>query len=449
MDKTEIDIKKFETHHSKNGYNLITTAEVFIPWFKCTVKCKCEEEHPMSELDKIFCMCIQKGINNINDISFVLSLKSDIVIGECEILSKGKIISCEKDVFSITDYGNDCFARKIRLNSETKEYPIYINAITGDYFISEDTDMFISKINSEGIKLSPIRTIVQKDIAKNKNLYNDLEKYYNTNILDAHLLDFIETEYTKEHILFYQNNEKQVLFEIFDDLKDEIDIKLSAALRKKYEKREILELIKAEQHLEIANTAFLKYIEENSKINSNTQLSSTTLKYLRNQEIRELFLKELTEAKQHIFIISPWINDFVVDEEMIERFENALKRGIEIEIGFGYSSLQKIKYKLNNGKTVQSDKDIASWEKAKELNSLFKKYKNFNISYVREGTHEKVFCFDEESIFIGSFNLLSYDGGEQENYSGFRFRYEGGVLIENKEFAGEIMSNFKASFEKM
>ena len=38
------------------------------------------------------------------------------------------------------------------------------------------------------------------------------------------------------------------------------------------------------------------------------------------------------------------------------------------------------KYKLNNGKTVQSDKDIASWEKAKELNSLFKKYKNENLN---------------------------------------------------------------------
>ena len=95
------------------------------------------------------------------------------------------------------------------------------------------------------------------------------------------------------------------------------------------------------------------------------------------------------------------------------------------------------------------DKEIQSWQMAQNLKSRLGKYNNFRVFYVREGTHEKIFCFDEENILIGSCNLLSYDGGQQENYSGFKFRYEGGVLIKDKEFASKVMHDFECSVEEV
>ena len=79
---------------------------------------------------------------------------------------------------------------------------------------------------------------------------------------------------------------------------------------------------------------------------------------------------------------------------------------------------------------------------AQKLKKRFGKYENFKVFYV--GTHEKILSYDERYTLVGSYNLLSYDGGESEGYKGFHFRYEGGVMIDDSEFAryvqAEIMS---------
>lgn len=67
----------------------------------------------------------------------------------------------------------------------------------------------------------------------------------------------------------------------------------------------------------------------------------------------------------------------------------------------------------------------------------FARYENFSMTYI--GTHEKVLCIDERYTLVGSYNLLSYDGGEKEMFQGYHFRFEGGVMIDDAEFAKHVI----------
>ena len=45
----------------------------------------------------------------------------------------------------------------------------------------------------------------------------------------------------------------------------------------------------------------------------------------------------------------------------------------------------------------------------------------------------------ERYTLVGSYNLLSYDGGEKEMFQGYHFRFEGGVMIDDAEFAKHVI----------
>lgn len=466
METLEIDVKKYDEIHLSNGYKLATTADSFTPWFLCTLRCRCEKIHPMSEMDKIFCMCVEKDIRSYDDISFVLSLDKEICIGEIERLISGGILSDSEDGIQFTDFGVSSYSKKIKTETEITEYPIAVNAITGSWKL--DCEGFLSDkalAADAGIKLSPCKTVVRDDIENNDEIRQALCDKYETSVIRFELLDYKTVSYQGEHILFYTNDDGHILFEVFDDEREELDIDLVKSLRDRYEKREILELMQAEKHIEGVKRKLLDTVKKEHPLAA-IKPAKTNLRYMRNQEIRELFLNEMDEVEEHIFIISPWITDFVVDEDMVERFESILKRGVHVEIGFGYVSMEKMEWKLGRYQKDESninsekekkkfierrdkDKELQSWNMALMLKDRFKAYKNFDIFYVNEGTHEKVFCYDDAHIFVGSFNLLSYDGGETENYSGFKFRYEGGVLIEDKSFAESVMKDFQASKRPM
>ena len=172
--------------------------------------------------------------------------------------------------------------------------------------------------------------------------------------------------------------------------------------------------------------------------------------YLRNKEIRDLFFDELKSAQSHIFIISPWITDFVVDDNLLGLFEEALQRNVKIDISFGYVSIEKMKNKLlNPNLDLTRDKVLQSWEMAEMLCDKFYMYNNFNIYYIKEGTHEKIQCYDGEKVLVGSYNLLSYDGGAGVGFQGFNFRCEGGLLVEDQTLVEEMMNEFAQSMLKL
>lgn len=442
-----MDIERYEGLYDEDGYQLSTIASVYVPWFQCALKCRCEKEQPMSELDRIFCKCILCGIDCAEDISFVLSLDTGITKGELAELAGAGIVEEKDGKFRLTESGKISFEKKSKVEVLVQEYPVYLNAITGEWSIEEQGDTKEAAVANTSIRLAPVRTAVREDIENHDVIRQNIQEKYEIYVISVQLLDYKVLMYQEERILFYENDAHKILFAFYNVRKNELDTVLADSLLKKYKRREVLELMQAEKHLEVARNRLIQENQLLSEYKGGLQHSG----YLRNRDIRELLKRVLDEAEKEIFIISPWLNHFVLNDLFLSKMENALRRGVSVTIGYGYISEEEMKkrcsrYKIKkNKKEMEADREWRSLAMAQDLQKRFASYASFQIFYVKEGTHEKVLSYDEKYTLMGSYNLLSYDGGEQRNYQGFYFRSECGVLIENADFARDVKARFHDS----
>lgn len=117
-----------------------------------------------------------------------------------------------------------------------------------------------------------------------------------------------------------------------------------------------------------------------------------------------LLEQALLNAKKRLLIISPWIRHQVVNLEFIARMEAALKRGVQVYIGYGID--EGGDRQRNNA----AQNKIAITPQAKrELDGLARKFKNFRFVYVGN-THRKSLVCDDVFAVTTSFNWLSFRG---------------------------------------
>lgn len=444
-------VEKYAGLYEKDGYHLASSASVYVPLFQCTLKCQCMAKHPMSELDMFFCKCIERGIDTEADIAFVLALSYQIVEGGIEELIQNGIISKREDKLFFTEDGKRLYRQNSKIEKITREFNVNMNGITGEWSLIEIEEVIDSEVAVSGIRLQPIKTIVQLDIENNEEIIQALQCKYDVQVLSMSLLDYQNIHYQEETIIFYKNDERRILFSLYDNKTQELDILLADALLKRYERRELLDIMQAESYIQGIEE---KFIHNDKLLSKYDVFKETKHTYYRNQEIRELFKRVFDIAEKSVFLVSPWIdnNNYVMTEEILSKMEYALKeKGIKISIGYGYISEEKMKKKRMQytSSTIKGnperDKDWQTELMAQKLKQRLGKYDKFSIFYV--GTHEKVLSYDDRYTLVGSYNLLSYDGGESEDYKGLHFRFEGGVMIDDSEFAqyvqNEIMSNGK------
>jgi len=116
-----------------------------------------------------------------------------------------------------------------------------------------------------------------------------------------------------------------------------------------------------------------------------------------------LLREALLEAKQRLLIISPWIRHQVVNWEFLSALEAALRRGVQVYIGYGIDDGE-----ANKGNAAQSKLPITP-QAERELNKLAQKHKNFKFVYVGN-THRKSLVCDDRFAVTTSFNWLSFRG---------------------------------------
>ncbi|MCP1289675.1 hypothetical protein NK214_05670 [Chromobacterium sp. S0633] len=129
----------------------------------------------------------------------------------------------------------------------------------------------------------------------------------------------------------------------------------------------------------------------------------------------------LLNAKQRLLIISPWIRHQVVNWEFITCLGDALKRGVQVYIGYGIDAGDAQK---NNG--AQNKLPITLQAK-NDLEGLVHKYKNFRFVYVGN-THRKSLVCDDSFAVTTSFNWLSFRGDTGKP------RDERGWLVRKKQY---------------
>lgn len=161
------------------------------------------------------------------------------------------------------------------------------------------------------------------------------------------------------------------------------------------------------------NKYIIKYIESFDKAISGTinEMSNKYEEYhLQNKEIRDKFIKAFSEAKHELNIASPWMNNYVVNDDLINSMESLLIRGASIKIIYG---IENKVYSSADIKSINSDKIV---QKLKDKFSIFGD--KFKIKKVN--SHNKLLICDESYYIETSFNLLSFAGEYDENSKDIR-----------------------------
>ncbi|MBF8983136.1 hypothetical protein IZY60_06280 [Lutibacter sp. B2] len=161
--------------------------------------------------------------------------------------------------------------------------------------------------------------------------------------------------------------------------------------------------------------AYRIFIEDNKYLDINTRLGS----YLSTQcseniivgsaKHYEVMKESIARAQSSIYIFSPWITNYVVNEAFMELIRNAKDRNVDLKISFGY---HKTKHSINDLEKIivrdyPGDK-VNKHDILTVINGL-KKVLGDNIVY-KPPLHTKLILIDEKFLFIGSHNWLSNSG---------------------------------------
>ena len=137
-----------------------------------------------------------------------------------------------------------------------------------------------------------------------------------------------------------------------------------------------------------------------------------------NPKHREYLFKALNEASKQIIILSGWANSYVLNYDFREKLKNALNRGVNIYIGYGYKSQGQTVLKEHEKKAKNDLKDLQDWCATQDTKGeLFVNY---------YPNHSKILINDFQFAINGSFNWLSNSGGAENE--------ERSWVVYNKKF---------------
>lgn len=155
------------------------------------------------------------------------------------------------------------------------------------------------------------------------------------------------------------------------------------------------------------------------------KLASMPIRWLQMYDHRPLLKKAVTESQERLMIISPWIRANSVNRSFLQEFENLLKRGVQVFIGYGLGEKDENRYP-------------ADIEAEKKLQKLAKQYSKSFIFKRLGDTHAKILISDSQFAAITSFNWLSFKGSRDRT-----FRDERGTLVCDPQKIEELFDDLK------
>jgi len=153
--------------------------------------------------------------------------------------------------------------------------------------------------------------------------------------------------------------------------------------------------------------------------------------HLQDKEIRDKFIKAFSDVKYELNIASPWMNNYVVNNDLINKMESLLIKEASIKIVYGIEE-NSYNFKSDN-KNLNSDRI------AQRLKEKFDIYGDkFKIKKVN--SHNKLLICDESYYLETSFNLLSFAGEYDENSKDTRG--EGATYSTNLEVIQDLRNRY-------
>ena len=168
---------------------------------------------------------------------------------------------------------------------------------------------------------------------------------------------------------------------------------------------------------------------EELQVKLDSLLAALPMRWLEMYEHRPLLERVLQDSQERLMIISPWIRSSSVDKRFLQQFENLLKRGVPVFIGYGLGE--------NDDKKYESD-----IKAEKNLQKLANQYKtNFILKRLGD-THAKILISDAKFAVATSFNWLSFKGDRDRT-----FRDERGTLVSDHQKIDELFDSYRSRFD--
>jgi hypothetical protein len=175
-------------------------------------------------------------------------------------------------------------------------------------------------------------------------------------------------------------------------------------IESKIEQKQI-DIEEADSHAEVQQLR--KQVEQlqAEKVKAELELNSIDVRHLEVHEHRPLFMRSLEIAKQRLLIISPWINDHVLNNIRLQKIRALVDAGVDVYIGYGIGDNPNHKRPGKN----QGEQAI------KYLSELAKKKPNLHFKNLGD-THAKILLVDDKYAVAGSFNWLSFEGDPRKDF---------------------------------
>lgn len=383
----------------------------------------------------------------------------------------------------LTDKGEEALKEAATIVPEDIEYALYMDGLLGNIYLDtrkfytqkELRNFDIKPVNTT-VDKPTLEYLVFEDVKRAVNSFKKNHAYEKDKLEgDLQEISRIEktyVEYKKVNVLVFMNDKSgEIEIQVYDGAtrSDEYAI----ALQKQYNNnnrvfdfdskmevdevednslmsvlpKEIIDSAKSFSYKhsilekEINNlTMQLSEIKENSKDKDKDvkESSDERIRFLENKILemenerksadrvlstydhRPLLIDALENAKDTVVIVSPWIKQGGLNNEILGRIERALQRKTRVIIGYGIS------------KKEDNDKWIL-----KRLSNIQNKRYGSYLNIVRlSNTHEKVLIKDNEFMVITSFNWLSFKGDPNKG-----FRQETGYYTESKDAMEQMKVN--------
>jgi hypothetical protein len=124
-----------------------------------------------------------------------------------------------------------------------------------------------------------------------------------------------------------------------------------------------------------------------------------TAQLIRDRDIRPAFLEALKQAKKRVLIVSPWVTDEAVDDEMVSVFNELASRRVIILLGWGIARQQGYEERPPSTKLLRTLSTINTPEGLPAV----------TVRWLGN-QHSKDVLIDEKIHLCGSHNWLSYRG---------------------------------------
>lgn len=240
----------------------------------------------------------------------------------------------------------------------------------------------------------------EKKIIVNKNTINQFVSGINKisiNESEKKWVNFIET-------WVYDVVDKSLFCRVWNLKEKKFDEGLGMLIQNKFpinkeEFKDKMDLININGEKESTNIYEQEYINSIKLQRAGEINIKPVIKMLRGDEIKPEFEKCLMEAKNYLFIQSPWISESVIDENMMKQFNALAAKGCRIFISWGIAK------SIDKEDRKPSEKLLNRLKQIKFSNGLPA------ISLYWIGNHHnKEIIVDNSKHLAGSFNWLSYRG---------------------------------------